>query len=159
MSRAQQGSLLIIPSDSNNGAVIDHKALTSKPIKEELKKEVISNFANKRKKILDSIITNSQAVPYNKRTAEETQALNVAPPPPTGNEASLDNGLDPTPPPTPPVTPPTLPTPPDTPEPAPVEPPTGTNVTPLSREEIENRFGERSKISNFTVNIDGFDIP
>lgn len=156
MSRAQQGSLLIIPSSMDKGAKIRDNRLTSKPISEGLKREVISRFAQKRKKLLDELITNSQAVPYTKRTAETEQATqDQEPPAPTGDNESLDNGIDPTPP-----TPPVIPTPPT--PPTPVKPPMvpkGVGITPLSREEIESRFGERSKISNFTVNIDGVDIP
>lgn len=159
MSRAQQGSLLIVPSSMDEGAKIRDKRLTSKPISEGLKREVISRFAEKRKKLLDELITNPQAVPYTKRTAETEQVTpDQEPPAPTGDDESLDNGINPTPPP-----PPALLTPPTPPAiPAPAEPPTapeGVEITPLSREEIESRFGERSKISNFTVNIDGVDIP
>ena len=159
MSRAQQGSLLIIPSSMDKGAKIRDNRLTSKPISEGLKREVISRFAQKRKKLLDELITNPQAVPYTKRTAETEQATqDQEPPAPTGDDESLDNGINPNP--APPSAPPAPPTPPA--PPAPIEPPTppeGIEVTPLSREEIESRFGERSKISNFTVNIDGIDIP
>lgn len=159
MSRAQQGSLLIVPSNMDEGTKIRDKRLTSKPISEGLKREVISRFAEKRKRLLDGLVTNPQAVPYAKRTVETEQATpDQEPPAPTGDDESLDNGINPTPP--PPPAPPTPPTPPAT--PAPAEPPTapeGVEITPLSREEIESRFGERSKISNFTVNIDGVDIP
>lgn len=157
MSRSQQGSILIVPSSMNDGAKISHKQLTSKPIGERLKKEVIIPFAEKRKKLLDDIITNPQDVPYFKRTVEENQT-NDAPAPPTGDTSSLDNGIDPTSPPSDP-TPPPPPTPPTPPAPPVVEPPQGEEITPLSREEIEQRFGEKSKIDNFTVTIDGVEIP
>lgn len=158
MSRSQQGSILIVPSSMNDGAKISHKQLTSKPIGERLKKKVIIPFAEKRKKLLDDIITDPQDVPYFKRTVEENQT-NDAPAPPTGDTSSLDNGIDPTSPPSDPTPPPPPPTPPTPPAPPVVEPPQGEEITPLSREEIEQRFGEKSKIDNFTVTIDGVEIP
>lgn len=161
MSRAQQGSLLIIPSSMDKGAKIRDNRLTSKPISEGLKREVISRFAQKRKKLLDELITNSQAVPYTKRTAETEQATqDQESPAPTGDNESLDNGINPTPPPSnpdpePTPTPPPL-TPPSNPA-EPITPPKG--ATPLTREEVLSRFDDRSKIDTFNIEIDGITIP
>lgn len=158
MSRAQQGSILIVPSSMDEGAKVNSKRLTSKPINEGLKKDVISRFAEKRKKLLDDIVTEANPVPYTKRTAEDT-APSQEPDGPTGDDSSLDNGVDPTPPPSDPDPEPNPapPTPPSQPEPP--QAPEGVEVTPLTRDEIESRFGERSKVSNFTINVDGVDIP
>lgn len=161
MSRAQQGSLLIVPSNMDEGAAIESKPVSSKPIGEGLKKNVISQFAEKRKKLLDSLITEPQAVPYVARAKEEdSNNQTQTPPPPTGDQASLDNGIDPTPPPSnpdpePTPTPPPL-TPPSNPA-EPITPPEG--ATPLTREEVLSRFDDRSKIDTFDIEIDGVTIP
>ena len=98
-------------------------------------------------------------MPYTKRTIETEQTTpDQEPPTPTGDDESLEDGINPTPPPSnpdPTPTPPPLTSPSNSAEP--ITPPEGT--TPLTREEVLSRFDDRSKIDTFDIEIDGVTIP
>ncbi len=99
-------------------------------------------------------------MPYAKRTVETEQTTpDQEPPTPTGDDESLEDGINPTPPPSnpnpePTPTPPPL-TPPSNPA-EPITPPEG--ATPLTREEVLSRFDDRSKIDTFDIEITPVDI-
>lgn len=95
ITRAQQGSLIIAPVDI--GPKFNSTQLQEK-INESLNNNVIANYANKRKQLLDQVISSSSAsVPYTPRTAETTTEVK----PKDDVEGGLEDGTSSTPPPTP----------------------------------------------------------
>ena len=99
ITRAQQGSLIIAPVDI--GPKFNSTQLQEK-INESLSNNVIANYANKRKQLLDQVVSsNSTPVPYTPRAAETTTEVK----PKDDVKGGLENGTDSTPPPTPEPTP------------------------------------------------------
>ena len=72
ISRAQQGSIIIMPEGSNPKLFIKSKTTlkTEAPIKEPLSKKSIRDFAQKRKDILDKVITDGKVSDIIPRTKE-----------------------------------------------------------------------------------------
>lgn len=163
MTRAKQGSILILP---NGNILPPQQPLAAKPIVEEIKKPTIVRYAVKRKKLLDELIPDTQQVPYNKRTTDDSINVSRDPESPQAgtdedeyNGPGLEDGVDYEPP-EPPSTsdsPSTLDPPPDIPITS--DPPNPAEVTPMSREMIENLYGETTKISDFTIELDEVQIP
>ena len=99
ITRAQQGSLIIAPVDI--GPKFNSTQLQEK-INESLNNNVIANYANKRKQLLDQVVSASSAsVPYTPRSAETTTEVK----PKDDVEGGLEDGTSSTPPPTPEPTP------------------------------------------------------
>lgn len=95
ITRAQQGSLIIAPVDI--GPKFNSTQLQEK-INESLNNNVIANYANKRKQLLDQVVSASSAsVPYTPRSAETTTEVK----PKDDVEGGLEDGTSSTPPPTP----------------------------------------------------------
>lgn len=69
ISRAQQGSIVIVPSIYNKIRFTSN-AMNSK-ISEELKTNVIANFARKRKSLLDKVIVDGKVSPIISRNTEQ----------------------------------------------------------------------------------------
>ena len=99
ITRAQQGSLIIAPVDI--GPKFNSTQLQEK-INESLNNNVIANYANKRKQLLDQVVSASSAsVPYTPRSAETTTEVKSK----DDVEGGLEDGTSSTPPPTPEPTP------------------------------------------------------
>ncbi len=99
ITRAQQGSLIIAPVDI--GPKFNSTQLQEK-INESLNNNVIANYANKRKQLLDQVVSSSSTpVPYIPRAAETTTEVK----PKDDVEGGLEDGTNSTPPPTPEPTP------------------------------------------------------
>lgn len=99
ITRAQQGSLIIAPVDI--GPKFNSTQLQEK-INESLNNNVIANYANKRKQLLDQVVSaSSTSVPYTPRSAETTTEVK----PKDDVEGGLEDGTSSTPPPTPEPTP------------------------------------------------------
>lgn len=98
ISRAEQGSLIIAPSGEHKSIVqMNSTAKSQVPIKEPLTKEAISNFAKKRKEVLDKVVAEGQVseiIPRNKTnittvtTTPITQTLDEV-----TSEATLETAL------------------------------------------------------------------
>lgn len=113
ITRAQQGSIVIAPSDI--GPAFKSTKLSDK-INESIGKNVISNYANKRKQLLEKVATNGNKIEYKPRTSENTTVVKQ-----NGEtkKGGLQSGTTNTPPPTP------------EPKPAPiVVPPTNPDTKP-----------------------------
>lgn len=99
ITRAQQGSLIIAPVDI--GPKFNSTQLQEK-INESLNNNVIANYANKRKQLLDQVVSsNSTPVSYTPRAVEATTEVK----PKDDVEGGLKDGTNSTPPPTPESTP------------------------------------------------------
>lgn len=99
ITRAQQGSLIIAPVDI--GPKFNSTQLQEK-INESLNNNVIANYANKRKQLLDQVVSpNSTPVSYTPRAVEATTEIK----PKDDVEGGLEDGTNSTPPPTPEPTP------------------------------------------------------
>ena len=95
ITRAQQGSLIIAPVDI--GPKFNSTQLHDK-INESLSNNVIANYANKRKQLLDQVVSStSTQVSYIPRTAETITEVK----PKDDVDGGLEDGTSSTPPPTP----------------------------------------------------------
>lgn len=99
ITRAQQGSLIIAPIDI--GPKFNSTQLHDK-INESLSNNVIANYANKRKQLLDQVVSStSTQVPYIPRVTETITEVKLK----DDVEGGLEDGTSSTPPPTPEPTP------------------------------------------------------
>lgn len=95
MSRAQQGSIIIAPYGEDKDIIKFDSEQVHQKIDETLSKSTIAVFADKRKKLLDKIISSGNKMEYIPRTSESVVTQIVQTP-----ANGLQSGIDSTPPPT-----------------------------------------------------------
>lgn len=134
MTRATQGSLLILP-DWYEGMVFKSRPV-SKMISQEIPKKVLSNYAAKRKKLLDNV--NGKVPEYQARTKEDITTL----PKPKLQEAVVPQEVENT----------TIPDPPKESR-QPQQPKNIPETAQLPKEELQEKYGK--PIDGFEVNFDG----
>lgn len=87
ITRAQQGSIIVAPMDI--GPKFDSHKVPEK-INETLSNSVIAHYANKRKQLLDKIITTGSPISYSARTPESTKEIK----PKEESKDGLSDGID-----------------------------------------------------------------
>ena len=87
ITRAQQGSIIVAPMDI--GPKFDSHKVPEK-INETLSNSVIAHYANKRKQLLDKIITTGSPISYSSRTPESTKEIK----PKEESKDGLSDGID-----------------------------------------------------------------
>lgn len=93
MSRAQQGSIIIAPSGDDKGIINFDSEQVQEKIDEPLPKSTISVFADRRKELLNKIVTSGNRIKYTQRVPESVLVQTTQT---TGN--GLPSGTDSTPP-------------------------------------------------------------